>query len=115
MADNPTNRGGPLYWLKRRTRRFWICVALLPVLYVLSFGPACWITSRLDIRVVTLPTLYAPITWAMSAETDTTISRMIMGYAEFGAADNWAWGAIWEASPTPGLDRVRWEWVEIDP
>ena|SRR6516164_3779480 len=36
-------RRGPLLWLAARSRRFWLCIGLLQVLYVLSFGPACWL------------------------------------------------------------------------
>src|SRR5260221_7348814 len=46
MTDKPAKHGGPLYWLKRRSRRFWMRLALLPVLYVASFGPEIWITAR---------------------------------------------------------------------
>jgi len=43
MYEQPTKRGGPIYLLKSRSRRFWIIAAvLLPVSYVLSYGPACW-------------------------------------------------------------------------
>jgi len=45
MEDRRTTRGGPLYWLGRRSKRFWIAVAAMPILYVASFGPACWIRS----------------------------------------------------------------------
>jgi hypothetical protein len=45
MTEQPTNRGGPLYWLKRRSRRFWIVAATLPAVYIVRFGPACWISS----------------------------------------------------------------------
>jgi hypothetical protein len=38
MADKQQNRGGPLYWLKRRSRRVWIVsAAVLPVMYVATF------------------------------------------------------------------------------
>ncbi|MFN0051487.1 MAG: hypothetical protein ACKV0T_04805 [Planctomycetales bacterium] len=47
MNERATKRLGPVLWLASRTRRFWIAVALLlPVLYVGSFGPACWVTAR---------------------------------------------------------------------
>jgi hypothetical protein len=46
MDERRENRGGPIYWFVRRSRRFWIIAALLPVFYVLSFGPACWYADR---------------------------------------------------------------------
>jgi hypothetical protein len=48
MDERPTKRRGPLLWLAGRSWRFWVVVTLmLPVLYIASFGPAVWITSRL--------------------------------------------------------------------
>ena len=96
---------------------FWATVLVvgLPLLYVVSFGPACWITSRLDRGADLLPVIYRPFTWGMSPQTDTTIDRAIMRYAEVGAAENWVWGAVWEVSETPGSEHVRWEWIEILP
>lgn len=35
----PTKRRGPILWMARRSRRFWIAIAVLAVLYVLSSGP----------------------------------------------------------------------------
>jgi len=44
--DKPERkRRGPLTWLAGRSRRFWITVAMMPVLYVASVGPACWLTA----------------------------------------------------------------------
>jgi len=43
MDERPTKRRGPLLWLAGRSRRFWIIAILAPpLLYVGSFGPACW-------------------------------------------------------------------------
>ena len=46
MDQPERKRRGPLTWLADRTWRFWIGVALLPVLYVASFGPVAWMLSR---------------------------------------------------------------------
>lgn len=96
---------------------FWaaVVVVVVLVLYPLSFGPACWITSRLDRGADMVPVLYHPFTSAMSPQTDTTIDSVIIWYAELGAAENWVWGAVWEAGETPGSEHVRWDWVEIIP
>src|SRR5262249_46398366 len=45
MDKSERKRSGPLLWLGRRSMPVWICVALLPALYVASFGPACWLTA----------------------------------------------------------------------
>jgi hypothetical protein len=88
---------------------FWATVVVVVALvaYPLSFGPACWITSRLNRGADLVPVVYRPITWAMVAQpqTDATIDRVIMWYAGVGAAKNWEWGYIL----TPD---VRWEWIE---
>lgn len=75
MSDEqPTKRQGPLLWLSARSWRFWGVVALLPVLYVASSGPAGMFLIRLSvargdpIRRLSVdydywtPT-YAPLVW----------------------------------------------------
>ena len=70
----------------------WIVALLigLPVLYVASFGPACWITSRANRCASVIGTVYKPMTWAMSSD-DETLWRLITWYAEIGAPINWHW------------------------
>src|SRR5262245_30395897 len=46
MDEPSKKRLGPLLWLAGRSVRFWLVVALLPVLYAGSFGPACWLVDR---------------------------------------------------------------------
>lgn len=47
MNGNPKRRRGPLLWLAGRSRAFWIVFTIyLSVLYVLSAGPACWLTAQ---------------------------------------------------------------------
>jgi hypothetical protein len=45
MDERPTKRRGPIGWAAGKTRRLSIAILIL-ALYVLSFGPACWITSK---------------------------------------------------------------------
>src|SRR5436190_23317650 len=60
MDERPTKRRGPITWLAGRSRRFWIGLAmLLPVLYVVSFGPACWWT--VNHRVPRWMVIYWPL------------------------------------------------------
>jgi hypothetical protein len=76
MDENDRKRRGPLLWLADRPRGFWIATAvMLPVVYVASFGPACWIsepgvtpstpgpglTPDIDPRISTAPRCYWPI------------------------------------------------------
>ena len=74
---------------KKSTAGFRIKVSLLAVLaaYPLSFGPACWITSRADRGLGLLPIVYWPILKSMSwQEAHDLASRPPEG-------DNWEKGA----------------------
>jgi hypothetical protein len=64
-------------------------VICLPLLYALSFGPACWITSRTKIGYKTIPVAYRPILWGM-AHNDR-FSKVLRSYTEFMAAPDWHW------------------------
>ena len=63
--DEPERKcRGPLLWLAGRSRRFWIVVALLPVLpvlYVASFGQALQLEHSGDLPDGTLVTFYWPL------------------------------------------------------
>jgi hypothetical protein len=50
----------------------WIVAMLigLPLLYVASFGPACWICWRRQWESPTLSVAYAPIIWLMQNGPD---------------------------------------------
>ena len=92
---------------------FWATVVVVVglVLYPLSFGPACWITSRLDRGTDLVPVVYRPLTWAMSPGSETMFNRVSSWYALVGAPENWMWGAAWD----PGAGRfVGWVWVSLD-
>jgi hypothetical protein len=57
MSDRPTKPFGPIGWIANRSRQFWgwiasrsrrfwiVVIILMPVVYVASFGPACWLTA----------------------------------------------------------------------
>lgn len=56
MEDPERKRRGPLGWLAGRSRGFWIAaVVLAPVLYVGSFGPACWYTAVPQVMTSPVP------------------------------------------------------------
>jgi hypothetical protein len=90
MAGQPTTRGGPLYWLKRRSRRFWIAVVvLLPVLYVASFGPACWITSQIyipgeQIKINPGLVIYSPLAQALRSDPESRFSSFLLWWMTLG-------------------------------
>src|SRR5437899_2612492 len=89
MDDRQTTRGGPLYWIKRRSRRFWLVMAiLLPLLYVGSFGPACWFFSRSSEpggTPVEMSCIYWPILWAWYSVPES-VGDSIEWFANAGAA-----------------------------
>ena len=65
----------------------------LPILYVLSFGPVCWISSRMNLGeefgLRVLPKLYRPIVARMWPRT--RFSEFANWYAQLGAAPSWSW------------------------
>ena len=79
---------------------FWATVALvgLPILYVLSFGPVCWITSRTNVGVDLLPKLYLPVilvwdwdTPVVSPDRPHPIHEAMWWYTRVGAGGDWQW------------------------
>ena len=92
---------------------FWATVAVVVVLvgYPLSFGPACWVTSRMNIGASAIPVLYRPLTWAMSPDADTTINRVSTWYAKIGAPGDWEWVPDWDADLS--AEPVGWVWGSV--
>ncbi len=99
MHDESKTRGGPLYWLKRRSRRFWFSMFLLPVLYVASFGPACWAVSHLHGPPWVLRIAYWPlgkIAWATPPFAFFSISLVQYGALYEDDNNPVARDAIWQ-------------------
>lgn len=114
----------------------WIAALLigLPLMYVVSFGPACWVSSRAAIALQVLPTVYRPILMLMKiddspADLRARLTRSLGGsttrlyfypsgvvsqYASCFAAENWKWRfhADFEDHPDPvvRLTEGNWEW-----
>lgn len=61
----------------------------LPVLYVASFGPACWITSSINFGEPMIPIVYRPVIWAMRGPKP--IREAVFRYSLLSAADGWNW------------------------
>lgn len=94
---------------KNSTAGFWVSAILLAVLlgYPLSFGPACWISSRLDVGSRLVTVAYRPITWGLSENYDGRLDGAIRWYARLGAADNgWDWWNVLN-------DGGEWEWRRL--
>ena len=82
MDERPKKRRGPLTWLA--------VLVGLPMLYVASFGPVCWINSREHIDRETVNVAYRPLLWAASRSKAV---RPILWYAELAAGDGSARGS----------------------
>ncbi len=89
---------------------FYATIVVVAVLigYPLSFGPACWITSRTDVGASAIPIIYLPLTWAMSPNSDdTATNRISTWYAKVRAAEDWEWGPVHD----PAGRHVGWMWA----
>ena len=81
MDGQQKSRGGPLYWLGRRSRRFWIiAVMLMPVLYVASFGPACWLAERHMLPRKHVAMIYEPLV-ERGIQNRSTFEKSLLWYA----------------------------------
>jgi hypothetical protein len=76
----------------------WAAVAVgLLLLYVASFGPACWICSRTQTGNSLLPSFYRPIVACMLIETPP-IGGLFRWYAAVGTAKNWGWFRVYHTN-----------------
>jgi len=118
---------------------FWATVGLVVVFvgYPLSFGPACWISSRTNIGINTLPSIYYPlislatIDSSQLTEWHRTIvdrhipsatirirstSTVINWYSRLGSARDFEWKYEFEFSQTPEgrltIVEDGWKWKE---
>jgi len=121
---------------------FWATVVVVVGLaYPISFGPACWITSRLGQGASLLPTIYHPLLAVMRVGQEEKERQFCIAYswmvgrpervphvpdgglsrfARLGAVTGWHWryDAIYTIRSVPAGDaRIRlgdeaWEWSE---
>lgn len=89
---------------------FWTTVVLTVMLvgYPLSFGPACWVTSRANAGAEWLSFFYRPIIAGLST-SDTRRSAAIKWYACLGAARGWYW--VQDGIPLSDDNWIAAEWV----
>jgi hypothetical protein len=89
---------------------FWATAAVtVALLYVASFGPACWISSRAGIGQKIVAIVYRPILWNLSlSEESTPIDRSIKWYSTIGAAYGYAWYCSFDPDSSTGYS--DWEW-----
>ena len=67
-------------------------VVALPILYVASFGPVCWITSRANVECHALGVCYQPLASAMWRIESW--GATLDAYSRLYAAPNWVWTRI---------------------
>ena len=80
----------------------WITTSLLglPVLYILSFGPACWISERLGKGTGQVSAVYRPVIWLGNRLPLGT--ELMSQYARLGAGPD----------RTPDFSDNQLSWVE---
>ena len=68
MNQPARSRRGPitLFCESRRFRWSIIAAALMAAAYIVSFGPACWISGRTGFALRALPTVYRPFVMLMA-------------------------------------------------
>ncbi|MGE5191170.1 MAG: hypothetical protein ACM3U2_01630 [Deltaproteobacteria bacterium] len=96
------------------TAEFWITVALAAVLaYPLSFGPACWISSRLNTGTRAVTVIYRPVTWCcLRDDYAGPLDSAVRWYAGLGVAnENWGW---W-GNDLCNEQKEQWVWRPLGP
>ena len=79
---------------RRKSAWPWIAALLsaAPLLYVAAFGPACWISSRLDAGLQAVSTAYRPITvLALTEDGDTRLDLWIAWWCDLGSDGAHVW------------------------
>jgi hypothetical protein len=89
---------------KKPSAGFWIAVTLVAVLvgYPLSFGPACWISSRSGIGVSVVNSAYPPML-GLAFDGPDVIQRGTLWYGQLLADGGW----------TVAYVSGRYEWGEM--
>ena len=76
------------------------------LLYPVSFGPACWVTSRCGRGAGFVTMVYRPLTRSFDQSAKlSVVADALWWYARVGAADDWQWMPALPDQP-PG-----WEWM----
>src|SRR5262245_59665927 len=76
---------------KRAGWAFWCVVAVtIPLLFVLSVGPACWVSSRFGgAKLVTIA--YRPVTFVAEVTASDGLMDAIQWYSQLGSSDFHLW------------------------
>jgi hypothetical protein len=83
---------------------------VLALAYPLSFGPACWIVSRMNVGGKQLvEVLYYPLFWIRN-NGPGGLAQAIDWYVEAGSASGWKIGEFIDYSTSPdGVYGTSWE------
>src|SRR5262245_39140921 len=93
-----------------------VVMVCLLVAYPLSFGPACWISSRTALGHRTIPKFYRPLTLALDCESFPALGKTVGWYSRIGAAEGWHWSyaiaPYWDAERQSVVGEFEWMWME---
>lgn len=94
MNEQPKQRRGPLLWFSSRSWRTRIAILLLiPVPYLVGFGPVCWWFSESEIQgdmeLYIAPQIYWPVGW-LANDGPELLSDAINWYGTLGTT-NWVY------------------------
>ena|SRR5665213_2817689 len=90
---------------------FWASVTVVMVLvgYPLSFGRACWISSRTNVGASAVSIIYRPMMRAMSANASS--DNILCRYGNCLAASGWEWARM---RSNGDYDPISGEWTWMD-
>src|SRR5262245_32900458 len=91
----------------------WIAALLigLPVLYLASFGPACWVSSRMNYGAGMIPVVYAPIVKCLSSRK-MWLRRTVSYFSKLGAAREWTWRPCNFPPRSKMVMPEHWKWCK---
>jgi hypothetical protein len=85
---------------ERWAKRMLAAIVATPVLYVVSFGPACWISSRLDLGASLVTAVYGPV--VKKVPIPSVIAILTDQYSRLGARSGWRWTCV--------IGSEDWKW-----
>jgi hypothetical protein len=96
---------------KRPGWLFWCVGGLtLPLLFVLSIGPSCWVRSRFGgAKAVTI--VYRPATVLVEMAGSDGLDKSVKWYSGLFAANGWCWMRVFPAACGIRGD-AEWIWGE---
>ena len=86
LRQATTRRRGLLLWFAERSRTFWIVGAALPMAYLVSFGPACWISNRVQPGGEFVNAAYPQLVWIMWHRSGVGYESLLWRYVTVGHA-----------------------------